>query len=64
MIATLDPEKHLKTEHLISTFKYFDANDSNEIGYEDLKKVFLRAGKEVTDDELAQMYDELEIPVD
>lgn len=45
LMATLDPVNHLTKENIYNVFKYFDADDSNFITNEGLKKVFLRSGR-------------------
>lgn len=43
-------------EEILKGFKYFDANDDGKITWEELKKVALHLGEEMTDDEVREMF--------
>ena len=62
-MATLDPQTHLTRENIKNVFKYFDADDCDYITASGLKKVFLRSGRSVTDEEIENIFNEINMQV-
>eukprot|EP00347_Sterkiella_histriomuscorum_P023654 403333852 len=63
LMATLDPQTHLTRENIKNVFKYFDADDCDYITASGLKKVFLRSGRSVTDEEIENIFNEINMQV-
>ncbi|EGR34699.1 protein kinase domain protein [Ichthyophthirius multifiliis] len=56
--AALDQIVDLQTEKIQQFFKYFDRNNNNEISVQDLKEVFTRNGRTISDNNIAVMLKE------
>lgn len=58
IVASLDCKTFLSRQKLWSLFKYFDPTNTNFITAEDLKMVFAREGRKISDEDLREMIKE------
>jgi calcium-dependent protein kinase len=56
--ASLDCKTFLSKQKLWSLFKYFDPTNTNYITVQDLKMVFAREGRKISDEDLREMIKE------
>lgn len=58
--ACIDQRKYLTNEKIKGLFSYFDPTNSNCITAKDLKEIFKRNGRTVSDKDIKQMINEVD----